>query len=80
MPSQKVVRFDVLKTVLLKNQVVQDMVLCHLVWFGLVEQVLPDILKHHIAFILRDKRHYQHLSLKMKAPQNLKKFLEIFTH
>jgi len=43
-----------------------------LVWFGLVEQVLPDILKHHSAFILRDKRHYQDLSLKMKAPQNLK--------
>jgi hypothetical protein len=34
MPGQKVVRFDVLKTVLLKNQVIQDMVLCHLVWFG----------------------------------------------
>jgi len=34
MPSQKVVRFYVLKTVFLKNQVIQDMVLCHLVWFG----------------------------------------------
>jgi len=32
--SLKVVRFYVLKTVFLKNQVIQDMVLCHLVWFG----------------------------------------------
>jgi len=78
MPSQKVVRFYVLKTVFLKNQVVQDMVLCHLVWFGLVEQVLPDILKHHSVLIFRDKRHCWRLSLTMKVPQNFK-FLEIFT-
>jgi hypothetical protein len=40
MPRQNAIRLDVLKTVLLKKQVFQDMVLCHLVWFGFVELVL----------------------------------------